>query len=567
MKAARLISSLLLALLLASTAQAHHVIWLDFSSFGLGEWSSVNGNTPPTANDVAAVRRLVVANMAKDYAGLDVYFTLVQPANGRYTRVRFLSTDQNGLFGCAGADCCPSGGTCTGIGTWDEMDVSACEVYSGSFSAYSEFTGSSATTARIANGISHTASHELGHVFDLEHCHAAADSISLGCSNAFSSTQDQNILWHTMASGSSWGLTMAQRATRDRFFAPYSSRRMLTSNFQARNHWSSLPNLNAGSGRADLAYGRVQSPTTTQWYGRLSSGSAFGSYTTWQNDAGDAGDIFLTGDVNNDARFDLVYGRIVSATQVRWYVRLSSGSGFGDYTVFANDAGDAGDIFRMADVNGDGRSDLVYGRPLDSNTVRWYVRLSTGSAFGSYTTWASDAGNEGDVFLVDDLDADGDADLAYGRTLSSTQVRWYARKSTGSDFSSFTVWRDDAGDEGDLFQLADVGGDGDADLVYGRVLGNTSVRWWVRGSTGSEFGGLQQWASDAGNAGDLFRLGDGNGDGRTDLLYGRPLGMTSFTATPDLNSVRWYGRLSTGGAFDSYTTWANDAGDEGDIFP
>ena len=566
MKAARLIAGLLLSVLVSATAQAHHVVWLDFSSFNLNSYASVNGHNPPTANDVTAVRRQVVANIVEDYASVDVYFTQVQPANGRYTRVRILGKDEETLFGCAGPDCCPAGGTCTGIGTWDEMAVSAAEIYGGSFSNYPEFAGANATTARIANGISHTASHEMGHVFDLEHCHAAADSISLGCGNAYTDTNDKQVLWHMMASGTSWGLTEAQRATRNRFFAPYSGRRILTSNFQPRNHWNAFGTLNTG-GRSDLLYGRVQSPTTTQWYARLSTGSAFGSYTTWQNDAGDAGDVFLAGDVNKDGRVDLVYGRFVSATHVRWYVRLSSGSGFGDYTVFSEDAGDVGDIFRLADVNDDGRADLVYGRPLNSTSVRWYVRKSNGTAFGAVSTFATDAGNEGDVFLIDDLDADGDADLAYGRTLAATQVKWYARKSTGNAFGAYTVWSEDAGNEGDLLQLADVGGDGDADLVYSRVLGDNSVRWWARGSTGNAFGSLQEWATDAGDAGDLFRLGDGDGDGRADLFYGRPLGVTSLNAAPDTQLVRWYGRLSTGGAFGGYTTWATDAGDEGDIFP
>ncbi len=550
----------------SAPASAHHVIWLDFGSFNLNSWSSVNGNTPPTANDIASVRAQVVANMVRDYALLDVYFTEFQPANGRYTRVKILGTNQGGLFGCAGPDCCPPGGTCTGIGSWNDMTVSTAEVYSGSFSSDGSFTGANATTARIANGISHTASHELGHILDLSHCNAADDSVTLGCSNITSNTDDQNVNWHIMASGSSWGITMSQRATRDRFFSIHASRRILAGNFQQASHWNDLPNLNGGS-RADLLYGRPLSPSTTTWYGRLSSGTAFGSYTTWNGDAGDAGDIFLTGDVNNDNRADLVYGRFLSATQVAWYVRLSSGSALGSYTTWSSDAGDAGDIFRLADVNGDNRDDLVYGRPLTSTTVRWYVRLSTGTSFGSYTTWVDDAGDIGDIFLIDDVDADGDADLVYGRELSATQVKWYARKSNGSSFGSVSVWKEDAGDRDDLFLLGDSGGDGDADLLYARTLSDFQVRWYYRPSMGDEFGDLQTWKDDAGDAGDFFRLGDGTGDGRLDLFYARPLGMTSLTATPSLTLIRWYGRPSLGGSFGDYTTWVSDAGDEGDIIP
>ncbi|HEX9985434.1 MAG TPA: hypothetical protein VGF69_19410 [Thermoanaerobaculia bacterium] len=43
--------------------------------------------------------------------------------------------------------------------------------------------------------------------------------------------------------------------------------------------------------------------------------------------------------------------------------------------------------------------------------------------------------------------------------------------------------------------------------------------------------------------------------------------MTSLSATPDLSSVRWYGRTSQGTGFSLYSTWAQDAGDEGNCFP
>ena len=280
------------------------------------------------------------------------------------------------------------------------------------------------------------------------------------------------------------------------------------------------------------------------------------------------------GDIDGDGADDLVYGRILSSTNVRWYVRLSTGSGFPTYTTWAWDAGNAGDIFRLADVIGDGRDDLVYGRALSSTMIRWYVRPSTGSGFPTYSTWSLDAGNEGDIFLLGDVDKDGDADLVYGRPLSATQMKWYVRRSSGTAFGSYETWRNDAGQFGDQFYLADVKGDGDADLVYGRTLSDWQVRWYVRGAFSSGpswppygFGSVAVWRNDAGDAGDLFRLGEGGGDGRNDLFYGRPTGVASLTATPNLNTIRWYGRLSLGSSFGNYTTWSTDTGNEGDIFP
>ena len=72
---------------------AHHVVWLDFSDFDLSDnWTTVNGNTPPTATDTTLVRQQIIANMARDYAPFDIYFSEDEPTDGRFTRVKILAT-------------------------------------------------------------------------------------------------------------------------------------------------------------------------------------------------------------------------------------------------------------------------------------------------------------------------------------------------------------------------------------------------------------------------------------------------------------------------------------------
>lgn len=559
------------SLIAAAPASAHHVVWLDFSQWNLSAWRSVNGHTPATANDQTAIREQVIANMIEDYAPFDIYFTTVRPPNGRYTQIFFYATANGGTFGCAGGTCCMNG-NCSGPGTWTDA-VSDLEVYSGSFAGETAFAGNNATTARIANGISHTASHELGHIMGMRHCHSADDFVDSGvtCSDGYATTSDQNANWHIMASGASTGLTPAQRATRDRFFNAHSERRVLYTLLQPRNHWSMLGNVNGGVARADLTYGRPQTPTIVAWHAQLSSGAAFNSATTWTSDFGQRADLYFTADVTGDQRDDLILGRIMGTGIVRWMVKPSTGTSFGSTAVWIEDAGNPGDIFRFGDVNSDGRDDLIYGRPVTDTQTSWFVRLSTGTAFGPYTTWATDAGDRDDLFLVSDVTGDNRVDLvAYSRGDSERAVVY---RSTGSSFvlagsGAFTL-------ASDYVLLGDVDGDGDADLVRGFVTSATDVDWQVHTSGRCSpifFDGCftvfgAAWANGAGDAGDLFRLGDGNGDGRIDLFYARPTGMTSLTATPDLTQVRWYARMSTGSSFGPYTVWADDATDEGDIVP
>lgn len=597
MRVDRMIGALAMATVCsAAPAFAHHVVWLDFSVFNLSEYASVNRNSPPEAADLALVQELIFANMVEDYAPFDIYITTAQPAHGNYTRVVIYATaviDAETIhFGCASDDCCQFG-ACSGRDSWG--GDSSCEVYAGSFAGLPEWQGDNDDAARIANAISHTASHELGHILDLSHCHAADDFAASGlqCVGSYEATADENVNWHIMASGLTTDLSEEDYAARDRFFSIHSSRRVLYKALQARNHWASLPNLDGGATGTDLAYGRLRAPTRVKWFGRLSDDTAFGPYSTWSTDAGNRGDIFLTGDVTGDGRSDLVYGRIRGSHSVRWFVRASEGDAFGDYSTWSLDAGDVGDLFRLADVDGDGRDDLVYGR--DSGGLRWYVRLSTGTAFGDFTTWSRGGADLGRDYLyfVGDVTGDGLADLATVTRHSLSGVHLAVRESTGTSFQS--LFRDTLWDDGeravDNIMLADADGDGRADIIASRVRGDSDrhVYWdlWLSLGCSREerplscFDEPRHWVAgaaitrdgrSAGEAGDLFRVGDGNGDGLADLFYARPAGMTSLTYPPDLSLIRWYGRLAgdwglTAWGLGSMTTWASDAGNEGDIFP
>jgi hypothetical protein len=574
----------LMSVLLASPASAHHVVWLDFSLWNLGAFPTVNGHTPATQADRDAVRELIIANMVKDYSTFDIYFTTVQPPRGRHTWVIFFPGTNAGYFGCAGGSCCALG-NCTGRGSWDE-GTRAVEIYTGQFATYNAFSGANATAARIANGIADTASHELGHVLDLSHCHSADDFVGAGvaCTDGYGATADTNVNWHIMASGASTGLTTTQRATRSRFFSVHSERRVLYLNLQPRNHWAHVADADGDGDGADLVYGRLESPSTVPWTAHLSNGASLGDASAWSADAGERADLFYTADVSGDSRADLVYARIVDAATVRWYVRESAGNGFGNVATWALDAGDPGDIFRLGDVNGDGRVDLIYGRPIDATTVKWYVRQSHGAAFDAAGVWSDDAGAEGAVFLIGDVTGEGNADLIVG---SRGNDSWHPRvyHSNGSTAFSLLAQSHEDGFTGapDYLLLGDVDADGRADLMFGRVMSDTDVDWFVAKSTGCTlralnntrppmqtencFGAASKWSDGTGDAGDLFRLADIDGDARSDLIFGRPRGMTSLASAPDLTWIRWHGRRSTGTGFEAITTLAADASDEGDIVP
>ncbi|XZG71319.1 FG-GAP-like repeat-containing protein [Chitinibacteraceae bacterium HSL-7] len=230
-------------------------------------------------------------------------------------------------------------------------------------------------------------------------------------------------------------------------------------------------------------------------------------------------------DVNGDGKDDLIaFG--AAAVQVR----LSSGNGFSGYFSLADFGWNHGWTSQDAmprtavDVNGDGRADLV-----GINADGVYVALSTGTGFSAKQLWYSGLNaaenwlQQNDTpRLFGDVNGDGKADL-----IGLGQDRVMVALSTGSGFASAVEWGSEftkgsgwTSQNAMPRQLADVDGDGKQDLVG---FGADGV--YVALSTGSGFGGATKWI--AGYAVDTSwstqdkfprMLADINGDGKADLI-------------------------------------------------
>jgi len=184
----------------------------------------------------------------------------------------------------------------------------------------------------------------------------------------------------------------------------------------------------------------------------------------------------------------------------------------------------------MADVNGDGRADIV-----GFSSVGVYVSLAqangsyaaaskVNSEFGSNQGWTS---NDTYVRKLADVNGDGKADIV-GFAGSGTYVA-LANGSGGFYASQFALNRFGSGSDGGSWttqtrytrELADVNGDGRADIVgFGgdRVyvsLGNANGTFQEFFGTTYSFSDADGWTNN-----DLTprKLADVNGDGRADIV-------------------------------------------------
>jgi len=219
----------------------------------------------------------------------------------------------------------------------------------------------------------------------------------------------------------------------------------------------------------------------------------------------------IAGDFDADRRTDLVVRRSSDNT---WYVAKSS-TNYGTFRpiVFGNAA--AGDMPLSADIDGDGIADPVTFRP---STGRWsWLASSTG--FDPAQVGGVNWGINGDVPMLADMDGDGRADIVVWRP-SSGQWLWLT-SSTGFNPSQFGSAQFGVSALGDRPMLADMDGDGKADIMVWRA--SQQAWWyWLKSSLNfapSQFGAL---AFGSGPSGDVPLTGDFDGDGKADAAIWRP---------------------------------------------
>lgn len=346
------------------------------------------------------------------------------------------------------------------------------------------------------------------------------------------------------------------------------------SNFSDADGWNSapeyyntirFPDVN-GDGQSDVC-GRAGAGIKCA----MSSNTSFGSLSLWGSGFSDAGgwtslEYYSTiqyPDLDGDGKAD-VCGRGASGVKCS----LSSGSGFGSLSLWASTFSDANGYnaapyyatLQFADLNGDGKADVC-----SRGGSGMKCALSTGTGFGSVTTWSSDfsdangwganASLYSTIKLVD-VNGDAKADIC-GRGTSGMKCAL----STGTSFGSLSVWQSagtafsDANGYNSVeyystLQFADLNADGLADVC---MRAGSGMKCAI--STGSTFGAASTWASTYSDAGgwntapyySTIKIGDLNRDGKADICGRGGSGLKCG--------------LSSGTSFGSVTLWSSSFSD------
>jgi hypothetical protein len=258
-----------------------------------------------------------------------------------------------------------------------------------------------------------------------------------------------------------------------------------------------------GDGRADLVVANQNSNNVS-----VLLGNGNGTFQTAQNFAtGYAPVLVAVADVNGDGRPDLVVTNATSNT-----VSVLLGNGNGTFQSAVNfTVGSTPLAVAVADVNGDGRPDLVVANRGPFGTPGNTVSVLLGNGNGTFQSAVNyTVGSFPDAVAVADVNGDGRPDLVVANELSSTvSVLLGNGNGTFQSAVNFAV-----GSDPTSVAVADVNGDGHPDLVVAN-LGPNSVSVLLGNGNGT-FKAAQNFAT--GSSPTAVAVADVNGDGLPDLV-------------------------------------------------
>ncbi|MGI5236595.1 FG-GAP repeat domain-containing protein [Dactylosporangium sp. CA-139066] len=212
---------------------------------------------------------------------------------------------------------------------------------------------------------------------------------------------------------------------------------------------------------------------------------------------------------SGDSKADLLYVDTASTGNISEYPNLSPGNWGTTATVGSGWAGVDPNSVYFADMNGDGKTDLLQ---LKNDSILYYQNNGPGN-WGTTTTIGSGwTGVDPKSIYFADMNGDGKADLLQ---LKNGLIYFYPSNGPGNWGTTTTIGSGWAGVNPESIYFADMNGDGKADMLQ---LKNDSVlyfpnlspgNWGTTATIGSGWTGVDP---------KTVYFADMNGDGQADLL-------------------------------------------------
>ena len=177
-------------------------------------------------------------------------------------------------------------------------------------------------------------------------------------------------------------------------------------------------------------------------------------------------------DVDGDGRADLLWRNSVTGQLLVWYFSLTGAvASTHDYGIVPLPH----ELRGLGDVNADGTADLVWFRPSDGQVTIW--KMAPDHSFTAAFPGAVGAGSWR-PYRIGDFDGDGKADVFWRNDASGATAAWYLDGGVIADtdfFVSVPIAQWNLGTTGDFDK------DGHADLMWHAPASGNVVRWLMHG--------------------------------------------------------------------------------------
>jgi hypothetical protein len=277
-----------------------------------------------------------------------------------------------------------------------------------------------------------------------------------------------------------------------------------------------------GDGLADLVVGNSDDATVSVLLNTTNPGDAleFAAQHTFATGIGPYS--VALADINSDGKLDIVTANETSNTLSVLLNETSPGASIPQFSLQQTfEVGELPTAVAAADLNGDGRIDLVVTNGADMNVSVLLNTTQPGNHTVTFATSVSFATEGLGVSVVcADINGDGLDDLAVANTNTGTVSVLLNTTVLGSLIPSFTPYESfSAGDSPKVLVSSDLDGDGRPDLVAAdedggtvSVLANTTPS----GADAPSFAETQAFETEMGVW--AVTVEDTNGDGKPDLV-------------------------------------------------
>ncbi|MBY0336484.1 MAG: S8 family serine peptidase [Acetobacteraceae bacterium] len=252
-----------------------------------------------------------------------------------------------------------------------------------------------------------------------------------------------------------------------------------------------------GLGFADLVW---RNATSGDLYGWQMQGTTVSGQGGMGN-AGAGWNLSATGDINGDGKSDMVF-RNADGSIYGWLKDGLANLGAAGMGVLPT----AWQLTGLGDLNGDGKADAVW-RNTDGTIYNW---LLDGTNLSGQGGWAA-AGAAWSVVAVQDFTNDQKADLLFRNTGDGSLALW---TMNGVDAAAYAVMASPGADW--AFRGAgDFDADGRADILWQNTTSGQAYVWLMNGGAIAGQGA----PGSAGAGWSVAKIADYTGDGRADVLW------------------------------------------------